>query len=81
MRPSNGEVEGPDHHAGRATRAHNFPRRPRRQADRASRPPPTIVRRRRACHGVSPFKQKRDAGSGANKCPDDPWRNTEDACV
>jgi len=43
-RPSNGEVEVPDDHAGQATRAHNLSRGPRRQTDHASRPPPTIVR-------------------------------------
>jgi len=43
--PSNGEVEGPDDHAGWAPRAHTVPRRPRRQTKGASRPPPTIVRR------------------------------------
>src|SRR6266699_248601 len=43
--PSNGEVEGPDDHAGQTTRAHTVPRRPRRQTDHASRTPPTMVRR------------------------------------
>jgi hypothetical protein len=43
---SNGEVEGPDDHAGQATRAHTVFPRPRRQTDHASRTPPTIVRRR-----------------------------------
>ena len=42
---SNGEVEGPDDHVGQAPRAHDLLRGPRRQADHASRPPPTIVRR------------------------------------
>src|SRR5204863_8677717 len=42
---SNGEVEGPDDYAGQAPRAHTVPRRPRRQTDHASRPPPTVVRR------------------------------------
>ena len=37
---SNGEVEGPDDHARQAPRAHTVPRRPRRQAAYASRPPP-----------------------------------------
>src|SRR5690348_12127766 len=57
---SNGEVEGPGeasgrtrvelsssgapYAAGRATRAHTVSKRPRRQADHASRTPPTIVR-------------------------------------
>jgi len=41
---SNGEVEGPDDHAGQAPRAHTVFQRPRRQTDHASRPPPTIVR-------------------------------------
>src|SRR6201993_620405 len=49
---SNGEVEGPHDHAGGATRAHTVPRRPRRQADHASRTPPTIVRRRNRGTGV-----------------------------
>src|SRR5438045_6735775 len=48
--PSNGEVEGPDDHAGQAPRAHTVPTRPRRQTDHASRTPPTIVRR----HGKPP---------------------------
>ena len=48
--PSNGEVEGPDDHVGQATRAHTVPRRPRRQTDHASRPPPTIVRRHADAH-------------------------------
>src|SRR5207253_4974855 len=43
---ANGEVEGPDNHVGRAPRAHTVPRRPRRRTTGASRPPPTIVRRR-----------------------------------
>src|ERR1700739_15614 len=42
----NGEVEGPDDPVGQATRARNIDRVPRRQTDQASRPPPTIVRRR-----------------------------------
>src|SRR5712671_656663 len=41
---SNGEVEGPDDHVGRATRAHHISPRPRRPTAHASRPPPTIVR-------------------------------------
>ena len=45
MPRSNGEVEGPDDHAGQAPRAHNIPRVPRHQTEHASRPPPTIVRR------------------------------------
>jgi hypothetical protein len=44
---SNGEGERPRRSADPATRAHNVPTRPRRQTDRVSRPPPTIVRR---CH-------------------------------
>jgi hypothetical protein len=44
VRP-NGEVEGPDDHAGQTPRAHNLSRDSRRQTDHASRPPPTIVRR------------------------------------
>src|SRR6266480_3245802 len=44
---SNGEVEGPDDHAGQAPRAHTVFPRPRRQTAHASRPPPTIVRRLR----------------------------------
>jgi hypothetical protein len=41
---SNGEVEGPHDHVGRATRAHTVFQRPRSQTDHASRTPPTIVR-------------------------------------
>ena len=41
----NGEVEGPDHHAGQAPRAHTVPRRTRRGTTVFSRPPPTMVRR------------------------------------
>src|SRR6266853_6512887 len=41
---ANGEVEGPDDHAGQAPRAHTVFQRPRRQTADASRPPPTIVR-------------------------------------
>src|ERR1700732_478498 len=44
---SNGEVEGLRIGAGQAPRAHTVPKRPRRQTDYASRPPPTIVRRHR----------------------------------
>src|SRR6267154_3053363 len=47
--PPNGEVEGPGTHVDQAPRAHTVPRRPRRQTDHASRPPPTIVRR----HGAN----------------------------
>jgi hypothetical protein len=43
----NGEVEGPDDHAGQAPRAQNVFPRPRRVTTGLSRPPPTIVRRRR----------------------------------
>ena len=42
---SNGEVEGPDDHAG-WRRGRIISQRPRRLAASASRPPPTIVRRR-----------------------------------
>src|SRR5947207_4576305 len=49
----NGEVEGPDDHAGQAPRAHTVFRRPRRQTAHASRTPPTIVRRRHL-HCVTP---------------------------
>ena len=42
--PSNGEVEGPDDHAGQAPRAHTVFPRPRRPTTGASRPPRTIVR-------------------------------------
>jgi hypothetical protein len=41
--PPNGEIKGPHDHVGQATRAHNLFPRPRRQADHASRTPPTIV--------------------------------------
>ncbi len=42
--PSNGEVEGPDDHAGQATRTHTVPRSPRRLTAHASRTPRTCVR-------------------------------------
>jgi hypothetical protein len=42
---SNGEVEGPDDHAGQAPRAHTVFQRPRRGTTERSRSPPTIVRR------------------------------------
>src|SRR5215472_12888991 len=48
----NGEVEGPDDHVGKASRARNGHLRPRRQTDHASRPPPTIVRPH------APYEQK-----------------------
>src|SRR5215472_3086687 len=44
--PSNGEVEGPDDLVSQARRASNIDRVPPRPTPRASRPPPTIVRRR-----------------------------------
>src|SRR5438477_233387 len=43
--PPNGEVEGPDDHAGQAPRAHTVPTRPRRETTGTSRTPRTIVRR------------------------------------
>src|SRR5438105_2463669 len=45
---SNGEVEGPRDGARLEPRAEHLPQRPRRHY-RASRPPPTIVRRHSAC--------------------------------
>src|SRR5207302_1626778 len=47
-RRSNGEVEGPRDGARLEPRAEHLPQRPRRHY-RASRPPPTIVRRHSAC--------------------------------
>src|SRR5579864_2324336 len=44
---SNGEVEGPADHASQRPRARNIDWVPRPQTDHASRPPPTIVRRRK----------------------------------
>ena len=43
---SNGEVEGPADHVSQARRARNFDWAPARPTTSASRPPPTIVRRR-----------------------------------
>src|SRR5437762_10372484 len=59
MWTSNGEVEGPDDHAGQATRAHTVPGRPRRLTAHASRTPPTIVRARLATW--TPLPLARDA--------------------
>src|SRR5215472_5268913 len=53
---SNGEVEGPDDHAGQRPRARNIDWVPRPQTTHASRPPPTIVR----AHAVKPgFREPR----------------------
>jgi hypothetical protein len=43
---SNGEVEAPADHVSQAPRPHHFSRVPRRLTTHASRPPPTMVRRR-----------------------------------
>lgn len=62
---SNGEVEGRDDHTGRAPRAHTLSRRPRRQTEHASRPPPTIVRQQSHRRPSAPMRENsRTANTG-----------------
>src|SRR5205823_89561 len=70
-RRSNGEVEGPGTHVDQAPRAHTVFPRPRRQTDRASRPPRTIVSSRLAPTRVL----LRSVSRNGNRQPDDSLRS------